>query len=145
MANPPLDALTAGGSGDLSPAKGSTDLKNQAWSQRSASPEMPSPVAIDGLLYLTDENLLTCRDAGTGEQLYKERLPGLVTVAASPIVIGDKLLLVDEEGHAIFVQVGPEFTPVGNGHLQDVFWATPMVAGDSLLLRGVEKLYCIRG
>ncbi len=144
MANPPLYALNAGGEGDLSPAAGSAELRSQAWAQKSASPGMPSPVAVEGLLYIVDENLLTCRDASTGEQLYKERLEGLVMVAASPIVVGDKLLLLDEEGHAAIVQVGPEFEVVGRGELDDLFWATPTVAGDALLLRGVEQLYCLR-
>ncbi len=144
MANPPLYALTAGGEGDLSPAAGSTEIRSQAWAEKSASPGMPSPVAVDGLLYIADENLLTCRDASTGEQLYKERAEGLVMIAASPIVVGDKLILLDEEGRAAIVQVGPEFAIVGGGKLDDLFWSTPTVAGDALLLRGVEHLYCVR-
>lgn len=145
MANPPLYALEAGGAGDLSPASGTSEVKKQAWSQKAASPGFASPVSVDGLLYLVSENLLTCRDGASGEQLYKERVGDLVTVVASPIVIGDKLLLLDEEGRAAFVQVGPEFELVGQGKLDDVFWSTPTVAGKALLLRGVDKLYCIRG
>lgn len=144
MANPPLYALLAGASGDLSPAAGSSEVKGQAWAQRSASPSMPSPVVVDGLLYIASETLLTCRDASTGEQLYKERVPEMVTIAASPLVIGDKLLLLDEEGRAAFVQVGPEFEIVGRGRLDDLFWSSPAVAGEALLLRGSRRLYCLR-
>ena len=144
MGNPPLYALAAGGDGDLSPAKGSTDVKGQAWSQKAASPNMPSPVVADSLIYIAVENLLTCRDASTGEQLYKERVPDLVAIMASPIVIGDKLLLLDEEGHAAFVEVGPDFKVVGHGKLDDLFWSTPSCAGDALLLRGGAHLYCLK-
>jgi outer membrane protein assembly factor BamB len=144
MDNPPLYALNAGGSGDLSPAAGSTELKSQAWSQKSASPGMASPVAADGLLYVATSNLLTCRDASTGEQLYKERVGELVTIMASPLAVGDKLLLLDEEGRAAFVQVGPEFQIVGKGKLDDLFWSTPSVAGDALFLRGSKSVYCVR-
>lgn len=144
MANPPLYALPAGSKGDLSPVAGSSEVKGQAWAQKSASPGMPSPVGVDGLLYIASETLLTCRDASTGEQLYKERVPELVTIAASPLVIGDKLLLLDEEGRAVFVQVGPEFQVVGRGRLDDLFWSSPAVAGDALLLRGSQRLYCLR-
>jgi outer membrane protein assembly factor BamB len=142
--NPPLYALEAGGEGDLSPAKGSIDLKSQAWVQKSASPNMPSPVAADGLLYVTEENLLTCRDASTGDQVYKERVPGLVTISASPILIGDQVLVLDEEGNAALVQAGPDFEVVGKGKIDDMFWTTPSVAGDALLMRGVKALYCVR-
>jgi outer membrane protein assembly factor BamB len=141
---PPLYALAAGGEGDLSPASGSLDVKSQVWVQRNASPRMTTPVAADGLLYIPTENLLTCRETGTGEELYKERVPDLVAIMASPLVIGDKLLLLDEEGGAAFVRVGPEFEVVGRGKLDDLFWSTPSVAGDSLLLRGAKSLYCVR-
>lgn len=144
MMNPPLYALAPGGAGDLSPAEGTIEVKGQLWSQKMASPAMSSPVAADGLLYIAMENLLTCRDAESGEQLYKERVPGLVTIAASPIIVGDKLLLLDEEGHAAIVRVGPDFEVVGKGALEDVFWATPAVAGKALILRGAKSLYCVR-
>lgn len=142
--HPPLYALAPGGDGDLSPAEGALEVKGQVWLQKAASPAMSSPVADDGLLYIALDNLLTCRDGESGEQLYKERVPGLVTIAASPIIVGDKLLLVDEEGHAAIVQVGPDFEVVGKGALEDVFWSTPAVAGNALLLRGVKSLYCLR-
>jgi outer membrane protein assembly factor BamB len=105
---------------------------------------MPSPVAADGLLYVIEDTILTCRDAATGERLYKERVPDLVTVAASPIVAGGELLLLDEEGGAVLVPLGPEFAVAGRGKLADVFWTTPTIAGDALLLRGVDSLYCVR-
>jgi outer membrane protein assembly factor BamB len=144
MANPPLYALGAGGSGDLTPAEGERDIGNQAWVQSSASPGIPSPVAADGLLFLVVESILTCRDAASGEQLYKERLQGLGTVIASPIVVGEHLIVLDEEGRALVLRVGPDFEIVGQGRVDDVFWSTPSVAGDALLLRGPTTLYCIR-
>ena len=140
----PLYAFSAGGEGDLTPAKGSTEVRSSAWSQRGAAANMASPVAVDGLLFIANNNLLTCRDASTGEQLYKERVEGLVTIAASPIAVGDKVLLLDEEGHAAIVQAGPEFEIIGKGALEDMFWSTPTVAGNALLLRGLGQLYCVR-
>ena len=142
--NPPLYALSTGAKGDISPAKGTFEVEGQVWAQRLSSPALSSPVAADGLLYVALENLLTCRDAESGEQLYKERVPGLVTIAASPIIVGDKVLLLDEEGHAAIVPLGPDFEVVGHGALDDVFWTTPAVAGKTLLLRGAKSLYCVR-
>ena len=144
MASPPLYALVAGASGDLSPTEESKEVKGQAWSQNGASPGMPSPVAAGGLLYVASENVLACRDAATGEQVYKERVPGLVTIGASPIVVGDRLLLLDEEGQAAFVPLGREFHPASAGKLAGLFWSTPTVADDALLLRSGDTLYCLR-
>lgn len=144
MSNPPLYALKAGGKGDLSPEPGSRDIGQQAWMESSASPGIPSPVSVDGLLYIVAETILTCRDAASGEELYRERLAGLATVIASPVVVGEHLIVVDETGQALVLRVGPELEIVGEGAIEDVFWSTPTVAGDALLLRGPTTLYCIR-
>lgn len=144
LMNPPLYALAAGGEGDLSAAEGAREFKGQVWSQKAASPGMPSPVAAEGLLYVVEENLLACRDAASGDVFYRERVPGLVTVVASPILIGEELLLLDEEGHAALVRFGPDFEVIGHGALEGMFWSTPAVAGNSLLLRATTSLYCVR-
>lgn len=141
--SPPLYALRAGAEGDLSTTEDRPEIASLAWSQKAASPGMPSPVASGGLLYVASENVLACRDAATGELVYKERVPGLVTIAASPIVVGDRVLLLDEEGHATFVPVGREFRTEGGGALEGLFWATPSVAGDALLLRSSDRLTCL--
>ena len=143
-ANPPLYALSAGLKGDCSPAAGSREPKGMAWLQANASPNMPSPVSAGGLLYLIQDDLLTCRDAASGEELYEERVPSLTAMAGSPIVVGEQLLLVDEDGNAVWVPVGPDFEPSTAGRIEDLFWSTPVVAGDALLLRGRETVYCIR-
>jgi len=36
------------------------------------------------------------------------------------------------------------FEIVGKGALEDMFWSTPAVAGNALLLRGLGQLYCVR-
>ncbi len=144
QSNPPLYALAAGATGDLSPAGNSTDLKSQAWALKGSAPGVPSPVAVDGLLYVLADGLLSCHDAASGERLYKERLGEKGIFAASPIVVGDKLVALDEFGSATVLRVGPEFEVLGRGKLDDVFWSTPAVAGSALLLRGVDHLYCVR-
>jgi hypothetical protein len=54
------------------------------------------------------------------------------------------VLLLDESGSAAIIKAGPTFEVVGSGKLDDVFWASPAVAGGDLYLRGGEHLYCIR-
>jgi outer membrane protein assembly factor BamB len=142
--NPPFYALAAGLTGDCSPAAGSREPKGQAWLATNAAPNMSSPVSAGGLLYIPQEGLLSCLDAASGEELYRERVPDLGAITASPIVIGERLLLLDEDGHAAWVPLGPDFEPIAAGQLEDLFWSTPVVAGDALLLRGMETVYCIR-
>jgi outer membrane protein assembly factor BamB len=88
--------------------------------------------------------ILWCYDTASGERLYRERLPEGKDIVASPLVLGDKLLFLDEDGRAFLVRAADRFEVLGVNKLDDVFWASPAAAGDSLLLRGVDNLYCIR-
>ena len=140
----PLFAVAAGARGDISPQKKNSQFEGCVWLNNRAGPGMPSPVSSGNFLYVVDSNILRCYDANTGNQLYQNRLPKMTMVAASPLIIGDKLLLIDEQGHGCLVAVGPEFQIVGSGEIDDTFWATPAVANDSVYFRGVNALYCIR-
>ena len=139
----PLYALRAGAEGDQSPAAGATEIRCQAWAA-GAPPGLSSPVAGAGLVFTLNASILACHDAETGEFLYRERLEGLSTVAASPLLVGETLLVLDEEGSALLLRAGRTVEIVGRARLDDHFWATPALAGGVLLLRGVERLYCVR-
>ncbi len=114
-----------------------------AWSRKNSGVGMASPCATGGYLYIPGQAGLICVDVKTGVEKYKERLPKAKTVAACPMAIGDKLLVLDEAGKAIWVKTGPEFEVLGSAEIADTFWASPAVVGDHLYLRGVEGLYCI--
>lgn len=144
FAKGPLFALTAGSSGDLTPEKMNGTFAGCAWSEAKAGPGMASPVSNGQFLYVADNNILRCYDAKTGERLYQNRLPGLKQVAASPLIVGGNLLVIDEAGASVLVKVGKEFEVVGGGQIEDVFWATPAIANQSIYLRGIDGLYCIR-
>ena len=67
------------------------------------------------------------------------------TVAASLWADEDRVFLLDEGGTTHIIQSGPEFKLIRANKIDDLFWSTPAIAGETLLLRGVQKLYCIRG
>jgi len=140
----PLFAVAVGAMGDVSPKKKNSQFENCAWLSDRAGPGMPSPVSSGEFVYVVDSNILKCYDANTGDTVYQNRLPKLTMVAASPLIVGDKLLIIDEQGHGCLVAVGPEFQVVGSGEFEDTFWATPAVANDAIYFRGVNSLYCVR-
>ncbi len=140
----PLFAMSAGGRGKLSPKKKNKEFAQCDWMLPRAGPGMPSPVSTGKFVYVVDKNILRCYDAESGKRWYQTRIPNTNTVAASPLVIGDQLLVLDEDGQGSLIQVGPEFKVTGGGKLPDTFWATPAVANGSLYVRGIEFLYCIR-
>ena len=140
----PLFAIEAGAEGDLSPKKRNTEFQNCSWIAKRSGPGMSSPVTNGKFLYVVDSNILRCYDALTGERLYQERIPKSGSVAASPLIIGNQLLILDEDGKSSLVSLGPEFEIVGGGKIDDTFWSTPAVANGSIYLRGIKFLYCIR-
>ena len=140
----PLFAIQPGGSGELSPEKKNAQFATCQWLQERQGPGMASSVSSGKFVYTLESNILKCFGAETGERLYQQRLPGLDLVAASPLLIGNKLLLLDEKGAACLVAEGPTFEVVGSGQLPDTFWATPAVADGAIYFRGLESIYCIR-
>lgn len=142
MSRGPLMAIPAG-------LEGTVDMKAEdppiAWNASRSGPGFASPVTADGLVYVIGSStILACHDATTGERLWRERLPDAAQVVACPWIAGGDLFLLDEAGTTFVVPVGPEFEVTRVNKLEGLFWATPSVAGDSLLLREAGKLYCVR-
>ena len=106
---------------------------------------MASPILYEGHLYVLDQRggLLTCLDAKTGKQLYKERVGGR-GFTSSPWAYEGKIFCLADDGQTIVVQAGPEFKVLGNNSLDEMCWSSPAVAGGALYLRTVDNLYCIK-
>ncbi|MFO0941571.1 MAG: PQQ-binding-like beta-propeller repeat protein, partial [Pirellulales bacterium] len=140
----PLFAMSAGASGDITPKKMNTSFDHCDWLEFKAGPGMPSPVSDGKFVYVLDNNILRTYDASSGKRAYQTRVPDLNQVASSPLVIGDKLLAIDDAGKAVLVQTGGEFKVIGGGSLSDTFWSTPAVSQGAIYFRGVNSLYCVR-
>lgn len=144
MSAGPLVAVKAGTRGDIAlDSKFESDLVE--WSRTRSGPGMASPVVAKGYLYIPGQGgILNCYDVTNGERVYRNRVSGMGTVAASLWADADRVFILDENGNTNVIQAGPEFKILATNKIDDLFWSTPSVAGESLLLRGVEKLYCIR-
>jgi outer membrane protein assembly factor BamB len=144
--NRPLAAVKAGASGDITLKKGAASNDSIAWYQPKAGPQTASPLLHAGYLYILDEHggFLSCHDATTGAQAYKERLPGARGFTSSPCAAGDKILCFDDAGVTYIVQAGQEFKVLGKNSLGEMCWASPAVAEHSLFLRTVDHLFCIK-
>lgn len=140
----PLFAIAAGAKGDISPEKMNDEFSSCAWMVKRAAPGMASPVSSGSLVYVAEKNILRCYDAVSGERIYQKRVPSIEMVNASPIIAGQFLLLLDENGRSAMVRLGREFEVAGGGKIDDTFWATPALDENSIYLRGVKKLYCVR-
>jgi len=119
------------------------DEMRWAWPEgytRQSDPKF-KVVAVD---YGAKRNILRCYDANTGKRIYQNRIPKMSMVAACPLVVGDQLFVVDEDGQGSLLAVGPEFKVMGSGKVEDTVWASPAITDDSIFIRGVDYLYCFR-
>jgi len=139
-----LVAIRAGARGDISSQNGD-DNSAIAWRVRAASPELASPLLYRGCLYTLKQQggIVVCFDAETGRQHYRLRLPGAKNFTASPWANQERVFCMDEAGQTFVLAAGPKSKLLATNKLDGMFWSSAAVVEDRLLLRGVEKLYCI--
>ena len=139
--NPNMMAIRIDREGDL------TGTDAVLWSTNRGTPYNPSPVLQNNILYfISDTAMLSAFKAGTGEAYYKQqRLPGAYSLKASPVAVNGKLYFATEQGDVVVVKMGEKFeVSATNSMGDDMFIATPAVAGNSMYLRGKNTLYAIR-
>ena len=131
-------AVRAGGSGDV------TDSR-VLWRYAKGTAYVPSPVAVDGLVYLmTDKGLLTCLDAVTGEVKYEGgRPPAASSYMASPVVVGGRILLMSMDGDTHVIKAGPTHEVLRTNSLGEPIAASAAVAPGRLYIRGEHHLFAI--
>lgn len=142
----PTYAIRPGASGDISLKAGEASNAFIAWSNPTAGPYNPTPLAHGDYLYtLHDRGFLTCHDAKTGKEIYgRQRISAESTgFTASPWAYNGKVFLLSEDGDTFVVQAGPEFKVLGKNALGELALATPAVADRSLIIRTASNLYRI--
>ncbi len=108
------------------------------------APYVPTPSLKDGRLYLVaDSGIASSIDALTGELVWSKRIGG--NFGASPLIVGDKLLVISLDGQATLLGTGDEFVKLGEVDLGGPVGASPVYAQGSLLLRVDEELRCLCG
>jgi outer membrane protein assembly factor BamB len=133
-------AVRAGGSGDV------TDSR-VLWRYTKGTAYVPSPVAVDGLVYLmTDKGLLTCLDAATGAVKYEGgRPPGASSYMASPVVVGGRILLMSMDGDTHVIKAGPAHEVLRTNSLGEPIAASAALAPGRIYIRGEHHLFAIGG
>ncbi len=139
-------AIKAGAEGDITPPEGDSTSAGLAWSVSDAGQGSPSPLLYKGNLYIKSGRGggFTCIQARDGKIVYKETLEGVGAVWSSPWAYNDKVFFYDETGKTHVIQAGPKYTLLGTNSLDDKFWASVAIAGDAVLFRGVDKLFCVK-
>jgi outer membrane protein assembly factor BamB len=99
---------------------------------------------VDDLLYLVNDNgLLVCLEAKTGEEVWRERFSG--KFGPSLLHADNRIYVHSKRGETIVFAPGRAYQELAVNTLDGSFSASPVVAGDTLLLRSETHLYRIKG
>lgn len=140
-------AVKVGGKGDVSET-------HTLWEQPLRS-GIGTPIAVNGNLYWSATGIAFCVDCKTGEYRYKERLKAESADGAaqrrpagdyaSPVSIGDRILLTARNGTVHVIEASDEYKKVGENSFEGEsrFNATPAVSDGQIFIRSDNQLYCI--
>ena len=142
-------AIRCGGNGDVSDT-------HTVW-QGSLRSGIGTPVIHDGKMYWTSGGLAYCADCKTGEYVFKERLKKGGASAgrrrrpagdyASPVMVGDKIIMIARNGLAHVVEPNDKLVMVAQNSFESdksQFNATPAVTENQIFIRSDKNLYCIQ-
>lgn len=105
-------------------------------------PLTPSPVVVDGLLYmLADHGALTCLEAASGKAVWRQMIGG--SYLASPIQDGQRIYFFGASGKTTVIRAGRTFEKLAESKLDGGFMASPAVDGNALILRTKTHLYSV--
>ena len=125
-----------GGHGDVTST-------NVAWKFSKAVGSKPSPLWVDGLLYLVnDSGVAACVDAKTGKQVWTHRFDN-GGYSAAPLSADNHVYLFSDNGVTTVLHPGRKYEEVAVNHLDGSFMASPAVAGHALIFRTKTNLYRI--
>ncbi|MCL4180712.1 MAG: PQQ-binding-like beta-propeller repeat protein [Verrucomicrobia bacterium] len=136
-----LDAPALMAIGDRGPEE--ADSNRVRWRHARGIPEVPSPVAYQGKIYLVrDGGLLQCLDAKSGEVHYQERLGVAGGYTASPVAADGRVYLAAYSGTVVVVDGrGSEFRILARNVLGENITATPALVDDVIYVRTARHLY----
>jgi outer membrane protein assembly factor BamB len=119
------------------------EAPEQVWVSQKPGPVESSLLTYRGLVYaLMDNGALTCLDAKTGEEHYRERLTD-AECNSSPVASDGRVYLNDNDGKTYVVQAGKEFRLLATNELGERISASPAISGNDLIYRTDSHLYCI--
>ncbi|MHC4199445.1 MAG: PQQ-binding-like beta-propeller repeat protein, partial [Planctomycetota bacterium] len=125
-------------------AKGDARKSHVVWKIHRGLPESPSMLYCRKRLFLLrDGGLLTCLEAATGKEIFREKIGARGQYAASPIAAGDKIITASVRGTVTVIRVGDKLQVLARNDFKENIFATPALAGNKIYLRTNRHLYAL--
>ena len=137
--NGPVLALLPTGQGNITESQ-STRL----WTRPDNTPDVPSPLVVDGIVYLCRENgVLMALDRETGKEIYPQQRCFSDRYRASPVYADGKIYLTSRKGVVTVVKAGKEFEILGENKFEEDISASPAISNGRIYFRTFEHLWAI--
>jgi len=131
----PIIAIKAGANGDLSLKDGESKSAYIAWSKLRGGPYMPTPILYGDLFYIcSNSGIVTCCEAATGKEVYKQRIGGS-SYTASPVAADGRIYFTTEDGEVRVIKAGPKCELLAVNKLDDYCMACPAISNGSIFFR----------
>ncbi len=140
----PVYAIRTAAAGDITLAKDQVSSANIPWISTRGGTYMPTPIVVNGQLYVLRENgVLSAYRVASGELLYQQRLGSGGFFSASPVAAGSNLYIANDDGDWFVVRAGERFELVRQNSMGEMCFATPALSGDMMIVRTQKNLYGI--
>jgi outer membrane protein assembly factor BamB len=95
-----------------------------------------APGGQDGVPYACGNNgVVTAHDGTTGERVYRARVGGGGSFAASPVAADGRLCFANEDGDVIVARAGRTFQELATNEMREVIMATPAISDGVIIVR----------
>ena len=112
------------------------------WRGKSNCSYVPSPIIVgDYFLVASDEGVVSCYNAETGERLWFERMGN--HYSGSVVTVGGLAYFLSDEGETKVIRPGPELEIVAENKLGEHCFTSPAISQGQIFIRGEKHLYCI--
>ena len=118
-------------------------MQKRFWTLERGTPDVPSPLINQGIVYLNRENgVLIAIDAKTGNQIYQERAYEH-RHRASPVYGDGKIYLTARDGMVTVVKAGRNYEVLSKNEIGEQISASPAISNGRIYLRTFDALYAI--
>ncbi len=141
----PIYAVKIDARGTLDPE---AEGEGIAWWRRRGGNYMQTPIVLGDFLFCcADTGVISCYDAKTGNQHFRERLrqgQSGFGFTASPVSDGKKIYYATEDGYVFVVKAAPALEILAQNGMGESCMASPALTGKTLLVRTRHHLVAIR-
>jgi outer membrane protein assembly factor BamB len=114
-----------------------------AWSNGEGT-YIPTPIFYNGVLYTCGNNgVVTAYDGETGERLYRARVGGGGSFAASPIAADGRLYFANEDGDVYVARAGRTYQELAKNEMKEIIMSTPAISDGVVIVRTLNHVYGI--